>query len=115
MMSFKALLVVALLTFGGVAHAEILYKDVPDTGCAGDMTTDGCFGTGSTPSSPTPNTCTAFRSRGQQCRSCAPKYYDNGTYAGYHVCAYVKESTACRCTNAGTSKCGNEGACTYAY
>lgn len=62
---------------------------------------------------PTVTACTAYASRNQACRECAPKFWDDGDYADYFVCAYVTRSSACECVNALTDKCAGRGSCTY--
>jgi hypothetical protein len=59
--------------------------------------------------------CTARSGNNQKCRECAPAYFDNGTYKGYNVCAYVARNASCKCNNANTDTCSGEGSCTYLY
>ncbi|HYH06440.1 MAG TPA: hypothetical protein VEK11_05190 [Thermoanaerobaculia bacterium] len=110
----RAILAGVFLCLAASADANIMFKDTTDHGCADDMSTDDCFGPTTTGSSgPIILTCRAFGSAGQYCRACRERYFDNGQYAGYKVCAYVKESAYCKCQYPGTDSCHNEGSCTY--
>ena len=93
-------LAVLSLTTNVEAAVEPSVKDTYDSGCAADMTTDACFGDPEpmTLNGPTVTKCRATRQNNQACRSCEPKYLDNGQYAGYKVCAYVPWNASCGCT-----------------
>lgn len=61
---------------------------------------------------PTINTCTAYRSLGQKCRSCVTNIRVDGSR--YGTCTSSSYSDRCACTG-GTPSCTTQGECTYSY
>lgn len=108
-----------LVTFTASVHAAVAPSTLEtyDSGCVVDGSTAGCFyynsPTGTASNGPTVTACVAKRTNGQQCRTCAAVFTDDGTYVGYAVCGEIDDDAACTCNNARTSKCSNQGACDY--
>ncbi|HEV7765123.1 MAG TPA: hypothetical protein VGQ76_08995 [Thermoanaerobaculia bacterium] len=113
----RAPLIALLFLIALPASAGIQDKTIIDSGCAGDMTTDGCFsdptitGYKFNPGEPTVATCTAKGT--QRCKYCKPIYTANGALYGYE-CGYTWEDASCVCSmqNRGNG-CTLTGSCDY--
>jgi hypothetical protein len=115
-----ALYSLIIVTFTTTALQAAIYPltlQTYDSGCVSDFSTAGCFRynnpTNIASNDPTVTACIAKRTNGQQCRTCAAVFTDDGTYVGYAVCGEVDDDAACKCNNARTSKCSNQGSCDY--
>jgi len=108
-----------LVPFTAVVQAAVTPSklDTYDSGCVDDFSTEGCFSynapTTTASNGPTVTACVAKRTNGQECRTCAAVFTDDGTYVGYSVCGEIDDDAACTCNNPKTSKCSNQGACDY--
>lgn len=91
---FTAAIVVLVMSPGLSALPAIQYKQLPTPSDNG----------------PTINTCTAYRSLGQRCRSCISGYRVDGQ--PYGSCTTSGYSDKCTCT-AGAPSCVTQGECTY--
>lgn len=114
-LAFFGIVCLVLLSISPVAFAQCAACEVQniDPGPGGWGDEDPIMDS-ATYRNPTPTSCTATSSKNQRCRSCEPKYYNNGTPAGYDVCAYVDRTASCSC-NFTTNGCSNQGSCTYNY
>lgn len=64
---------------------------------------------------PSATTCTAKKSLGQRCRTCAAQYANDGQPTGITVCAYVDENAECSCSFEGKTCSRTSTSCTYTW
>lgn len=82
---FLAIILSTCVVFATGAHAEIMYKALPEPDPEGGFT------------GPTPTVCYAQKSTKQQCRLCADQYDPFSGQPAGKVCAFSDTSAACTC------------------